>query len=135
MVETIFNEDEYKPYTEKKYNTFDFYTSTGEFNAKMFNKKFREEQRQRIKEGRDSNLEKLNETVKIRKLHDMSIGEHIFKIQNTFNDIIDDLGTGINLDIFIKDNRLFYIGLFLFLVFVIYLIIYSISAAFVRQNN
>lgn len=113
-------------------NNFDFYTSSGEFNLALFNKTFREEQLKRIAFFRNEERKRLEELNNLNppepKLHELTIGQHIINAKNTVFDIIEDLLTKpLTTDILTKNNRLFYIGIILMIVYVVYLIIDDIN--------
>lgn len=119
--------DQFTRYEDLNKNNFDYFTSSGEFNLALFNKTFREEQLKRIdfyKKLEEERLSELNKTIKPKlALHEMSIAQHIFNMKNTFFGIITDLQVEqLTTDIILKDYRLFYIGLFFVIVFIIYVI-------------
>jgi hypothetical protein len=118
--------DNARPYLQPQYNQFDFYTSSGEFNLAKFNQVFREEQIKRVDYYRKKDAEdlaKLNKEGPPKKLDQLSIGDHIIGIKNTaFNIIVDLQNEPLTIDIFTKDNRLFYLGLLMLIIFLIYLI-------------
>jgi hypothetical protein len=132
--------DQFTKYEDKTYNPIDFYTSSGEYNLSLFNKTFREEQLKRIDFFRNQELKRLqelNNQVKPKpKFTELSIGEHMIKMKDTFFGIISDLETKkFSINIFLKDYRLFYIGLFLVIVFIIFLILSNLLATANNQNT
>jgi hypothetical protein len=124
--------DQFWKYENMTYNPLDFFTSSGEFNLALFNKTFRDEQLKRMNyynEIEQKRLEELNALqVNEPDLLSMSIGEHLIQMKNTPFEIVNDLRTQpLNLEIFLKKNRLFYIGIFLILIFILYLMLNSLS--------
>uniref|UniRef100_A0A6C0LS75 Uncharacterized protein n=1 Tax=viral metagenome TaxID=1070528 RepID=A0A6C0LS75_9ZZZZ len=120
--------DQFTRYENKTYNPLDFYTSSGEFNLSLFNQAFREEQLRRIDFYRKRELERLEELNKqqIQKpnLHQLSIGQHLINIKDTFFGLIKDLeNEPLSTNTLLKNNRLFYIGLLFVIIFILYLII------------
>jgi hypothetical protein len=96
------------------------------FDIDKFNKKYDEitKTRQQLMNAREQTiLSKLNTTSFNKKLHEYTIGELAFGMKNTLFDIINDLvNLDLTIDVFIRNNRLFYIGLFInIIVLIIYL--------------
>jgi hypothetical protein len=119
--------DQFTRYEDVNKNNFDYFTSSGEFNLALFNKTFREEQLKRVafyKKLEEDRLNELNKTVKPKlALHEISVAQHIFNMKDTIFNILSDLQTQpLSMDILLKDYRLFYIGLFFVILFLIYLI-------------
>src|SRR5271154_106054 len=119
--------DQFVRFENGVYNPLYFYTSSREFNLSLFNKVFREEQLKRIAFYRNREQQRLEELNQAQppplNFAELSIGEHFIRMKNTFFDIWTDLRTKpISSQLFLIDNRLFYIGLFLVIIFVIYLI-------------
>lgn len=126
---TIFRElpDQFVRYDAQTYNPLDFYTSSGEFNLSLFNQTFREEQIKRIlfyRKQEKERLAKLAEQPSPINLNELSIGQHLIRMKNTFFDITHEMTSNkpISPQLFIKNNRLFYIGLMLLMIFFVYLI-------------
>lgn len=120
--------DQFTRYESKITNPLDFYTSSGEFNLALFNKTFREEQLKRVAFYRQEEINRLNELNARQppplKLHQQSVGDHLLKMKDSvFGLIGDSITEPINTDIFIKDNRLFYLSMLFLTIFIIYLII------------
>jgi hypothetical protein len=120
--------DQFAKYEGNQENSFDFFTSSGEFNLALFNKTFREEQLKRIAFYKKEEQKRINELNKnsrtAPKLHELNILEHMVNMKNTFFSIWSDLQTKpLNMSILTTGHRLFYIGLFFFIVFLIYLIL------------
>ena len=119
--------DQFTRYEDVNKNNFDYFTSSGEFNLALFNKTFREEQLKRVafyKKLEEDRLTELNKTNTPKlALHEMSVAQHLFNMKNTIFNIMKDIQTEpLNMDILLKDYRLFYIGLILVIIFVIFLI-------------
>lgn len=119
--------DQFTRYEDVNKNNFDYFTSSGEFNLALFNKTFREEQLKRVafyKKLEEDRLTELNKTIKPKlALHQISVAQHIFNMKDTIFNILSDLQTQpLSMDIILKDYRLFYIGLFFVILFLIYLI-------------
>jgi hypothetical protein len=96
------------------------------FDADKFNKKYDEinKNRQQLMNAREQTiLSKMNKTSFNKKLHEYTIGELAFGMKNTIFDIINDLlNLNFTIDVFTKNNRLFYVGLFInIIVLIIYL--------------
>ena len=120
--------DQFNRYESKIYNKFDFYTSSGEFNLALFNKTFREEQLKRVAFYRQEEIDRLKELDDKQppplRLHEESVGEHVLKIKDSvFGLINDSITEPISSEIFIKNNRLFYLAILFIMIFVIYLMI------------
>lgn len=121
--------DQFTRYESKIYNPMDFYTSSGEFNLALFNKTFREEQLKRVAFYRQQEIDRLTELNNQQppplRIHQETVGQHILKIKDSVFGIINDSITEpISTDIFIKNNRLFYLALLFIIIFIIYLIIH-----------
>jgi hypothetical protein len=120
--------DQFQRYEDVNKNSFDYFTSSGEFNLALFNKTFREEQLKRIafyKKLEENRIDELNKTIKAQPaLHELTVGQHILNMKNTFFNIIQDIQTEpLNLTILTKNYRLFYIGLFFVLIFITFVIL------------
>lgn len=124
--------DQFTRYESELYNPIDFYTSSGEFNLANFNKTYREEQLKRINFYRNEEIKRLREMAQWQpppSFFQLSIGEHLVRMKDSFFGTIYDLQTEpLSINIITKNNRLFYIGLFLILVFVVYLVLSSFVA-------
>jgi hypothetical protein len=119
--------DQFTKYEQNPQNAFDYFTSSGEFNLALFNKTFREEQLKRIafyKDLEEKRLKELNTEFKpMPDLHKMTVGQHLLNMKDTFFAIWQDLQTEpLNSSIILRDHRLFYIGLLLVIIFIIYVI-------------
>ena len=100
-------------------------------NSKMFDlSKFNDiftKNKEKSKESQKLNdlnkLNNLSEETKKVSLYDLPISEIVINIKNTWFNILDDiLNQDYDIDIFIKENRLFYIGItILFFAVIIYL--------------
>ena len=126
--------DQFVEYENKSYNPIDFFTNSGEFNMNLINKSYRLEQLKRmefyrkLERDRLDTLHKLN--PKIEYPLNLSIGQNLINLQNTFFGIYSDLITEpININIITKNNRMFYLGMFLIIIFIVYAIISKIQIA------
>lgn len=86
-----------------------------EFDVKAFNKAF-EEQQAKLKEEtqkqEEVTLSKMNEQPKEKSLTSLSVGEILINTKDAWFDILDDiLHYKIGWEILTKNNRLFYIGI------------------------
>lgn len=114
----------------------DKYYSNNEFDVNEFNKAFEEQQVNDNKEKEE--LDMMKKVIEKEKLHDMSLGKILINMKDEIFGILYDL-ISINyesfdtfLDIFTKNNRLFYIGLFLI---IICIFLYLISYFFHTDND
>jgi len=96
---------------------------------KKFNKTFEEEQ-EKIRDKKIKNI-KVNKK-KVKNIHDLTLGEILVNTKNTYMGIIADLLLG-NFDkgiinVFTKEDRIFYIGVSLLIIsFLIYIISFLIN--------
>jgi len=126
----VFNDlpDQFTKYEELSYNPLDYYTASGEFNLALFNKTFREDQIKRIEFYRMAEakrLEELNqEANKTTPLHLLSIGQIFINMKDAIFGICTDLSSDqpITTDILLKNNRLFYVGLLMVIIYLLYLL-------------
>ncbi len=114
----------------------DEYYSNNEFDIGEFNKNFEKQQEEEVKN--DKELEMMKKVIEKKKLHEMSFGKIFVNMKDEIFGILYDL-ISLNYDsfdsflnIFIKNNRLFYIGLFLI---IICLFLYLISNFFYREDE
>jgi hypothetical protein len=124
--------DQFTRYQNKIYNPIDFFTSSGEFNLSLFNKVFREEQLKRMafyKQQEIARLNKLNyETPETLPLDKMSVGEHLLNMKKSIFDIWYDLQSKpIDSKLITKNNRMFYVGLFIVVIIIIWLILKQLA--------
>jgi len=124
--------DQFTEYENKSYNPIDFLTNSGEFNLNLINKSFRLEQLKRMKFFRQRELERLETEAKLNPqpipLTQLTIGQHLVGFQNMFYGIVSDLtDKPINSEILTKNNRLFYLGIFFLMIFIIYAILSRIQ--------
>ena len=120
--------DQFTKYENQISNPFDYFTSTGEFNLALFNQRFRQEQLKRIAFYRNEELKRLKElnskTPDHLQLHKLSVEQHIFNMKKTLFDVWNDICTkDITVSIITRDNRIFYIGMFLVFVFILWLVL------------
>ena len=102
------------------------YYSNNEFNINKFNKEFEETQ---TEENIEDDLTELNKEITKKKLHDIRLGSILSNMkEEVFGTLYDMLSFNYEnsySEIFTKNNRLFYIGLFLIMICIIlYLISY-----------
>lgn len=120
-------EDQYTPYEEPTYNPLDFYSGSGEFNLALFNKVYREEQRRKqayFRELEEQRLRELNKEPPPPKLHQLAIGQHLINMKESFIGLIYDFQSEpLSPELFLKQNRLFYLGLLLLIFYILYLVI------------
>lgn len=119
--------DQFVEYENRSYNPIDFLTNSGEFNIDLINKSYRLEQLKRMEFFRQKERERLETASKLYSvpipLTQLTIGQHLIGFQNTFYGITYDLidsDKPINFEIVTKDHRLFYLGIFFLLIFLIY---------------
>jgi hypothetical protein len=125
--------DQFARYESKTYNPFDFYTSSAQFNLSNINQHYREEQLKRLQFYRDKErqrMQDLNDSIQTTpSLTSLTLGQHLTNLKNTFFGIGHDLTKeGFKTNVFTKDNRLFYLGIFLLLIYLLYLILSNIFA-------
>ena len=121
----------------------DKYYSNNEFDISKFNSAF--EDKQDFKEN-DKELDTMKKVIEKEQLHDMSLGKILVNMKDEIFGILYDIIT-INfnssdtfIEIFTKNNRLFYIGLFLiiiciFLYIISYLFYYPKPEHNIVKNN
>ncbi len=113
-------------------------TTNNDFNPAKFNKAFDEDKAKKkieIEKTEKERLAKLNKPDVNKPLYQLSVGEIIIGVKNTFFDIIDDLFLGkYDLQIFTKDNRLFFIGITC-LLFSVILYLYDYFTNTKTRNN
>jgi hypothetical protein len=123
--------DQYSQYENIGSNPLDFYTGNGEFNLALFNQVFRDQQKSKTsfyEELEKKRLSRLSQIKYEKKLHEYTIGDHLFRIKNAFLGTIEDLQKEeLPSNIFTKDNRLFYLGIMLVIFVLIYLIIHYLA--------
>lgn len=103
------------------------------FDVRAFNKLFEDAQIARYNEQQEKELNELNKKTiiepTVKKIHNLTIAELLLNIFDTIKDILDDLiyfrfdSPTDFLNIFIKNNRIFYIGIIiLFISFIFYIL-------------
>lgn len=107
----------------------DSYYSNNEFDVGEFNKAFESAQKMKVDEENDEELDLLSQEIEKEKLHNMTFGNIFINMkEEVFGTIYDLLSFNYDnsiLEIFSKNNRLFYLGIFLILLcFVLYIISY-----------
>lgn len=120
--------DQFWQYDNMNYNPLDFFTASGDFNLALFNKTYRDEQLRRMNYYNDLEKKRLEELNALQEkqpdLLGLTIGEHLIKMKDAPFQIYNDLVTQpINSDILLKNNRLFYIGLFFIMIMILYVIL------------
>lgn len=61
-------------------------------------------------------------------LYQLTVGQHLRNMKNTIFDVWNDsMHEGFNRIFFTKKNRLFYIGLFLLIIFILYLMLLNLT--------
>ncbi|XWV24919.1 putative ORFan [Tupanvirus deep ocean] len=61
----------------------------------------------------------------------LTVGQYLINMKNAIFGIGTDLASqGFHIDIFTKDNRLFYLGLFLIIIFIVYLFILNLATCY-----
>lgn len=99
-----------------------------EFDIAEFNKKFEQVMDERKKETENEEKNKLkkleSETEKKKTPYNQTIGEILIGIKDTFIDIVHDILNGeFDSDLLLKKHRLYYIGISILLIVVIYSIL------------
>lgn len=109
------------------------YYVDGRFNSDKFTKDFRSKQDAdkllaHIKEGEKLDALDKKEIKPGKKLHELTIYSHLIAFKNTFFGIIYDLALfNSPVQTFTKEDRLFYIGLMLVIVVIIYALLTMIN--------
>lgn len=101
-------------------------TREDDFDLQKFNLNFEKEKERRFEEiskKQQEKLDLLNKEPDQKSVYKYSIGEIFIGIKDSWFDILDDiLQEGIKPDIFIKKNRLYFIGMtFVILVSILYI--------------
>ena len=108
-----------------------------------FNSKFEEDQQQRkmeIVRMEKEKLRRMNKKLKVKNIHDLTLGEILVNTKNAYLDIIIELLSfdykdGIS-TIFTKENRIFYIGVsLLILSFFIYILSFIFDSGDTNNKN
>ena len=112
----------------------DNYYDNNNFDLEKFNKRFKQlqnEEKENEKLEREAYLKTLDKKEKIKKITDLSVGDILTNTKNEVLDLIYEIisfefeGFDGFIDLFIKNNRLFYVGLFMLLICcILYLISY-----------
>jgi len=107
---------------------FDFLVSSADYNMFNFDTEYRRDQLQRMAHFR--RLEEQQQAQIARdhpddpSLLSLPVSQHLENMKETVSGTIDDLqNKKVNMDTFTKDNRLFYIGLILIILYILFLII------------
>lgn len=123
--------NQFTPYYELDQNPLDFYSSTGRFDLSLFDVELTREKLQRMKYYQKKELENLEKIKKEYQpnpsLLSLPVSTHIENMNNAFTGTVKDLeNKKFNFETLTKDNRLFYLGLILILIYIFYLIISSL---------
>ena len=119
----------------------DNYYDNNNFDLEKFNKRFKKlqnEDKEEEKLERESYLKTLEKKEKIKKITDLSVGDILTNTKNEVLDLIYEIisfefeGFDGFIDLFIKNNRLFYVGLFMLLMCCI---LYFISYIFFYPSD
>jgi hypothetical protein len=90
-----------------------------QFDITEFNAAFEEMLKKQQEEGKKKeaeDLSQLNATFRPKRVHELTIGELLVNMKDAIFDTIDDLlGFDFSVETFTKNNRLFYLGLFVVL--------------------
>lgn len=118
--------DQFVEYESKAYNPFYFFTNSGEFNLNEINKSYRLEQIKRMKFFKQLEEKRLANTPKPKaSISELSLAENIklfrLSLLGMWSDIITQ--KTLNQSILTKDNRMFYLGILLIVMFLFYLLI------------
>jgi|688.fasta_scaffold858094_1 hypothetical protein len=105
---------------------------SGKFDIDKFNRDFdqyKDQRKEEMRERIDKKISELNKPVEQVALYDLSIGQIMINMKDAIFNIIDDLlNFKISKNVFIKQNRLFYIGIFIILIAIIlYLYMFFIN--------
>lgn len=74
-------------------------------------------------------------TIKQQSLTKLTVEQYLINMKNTIFGIIDDIKLHkFNKKIFAKNDRLFYIGLFLVIIFIVYLFIMNFATCFNKNR-
>ncbi len=124
--------DQFVEYESKSYNPFYFFTSSGEFNLNEINKSYRLEQIKRMQFFKELEEKRLAEMYRLNppipNLGELSIDQHMRGLQSTFFGIVSDLeNKPIDTKILTTNHRLFYLGIFCLIIFMLYLILNQFS--------
>ena len=112
----------------------DNYYDNNNFDLEKFNKRFKQlqnENKEKENLEREAYLKTLDKKETIKKITDLSVGDILTNTKNEVLDLIYEIisfefeGFDGFIDLFIKNNRLFYVGLFMLLICcILYLISY-----------
>ena len=98
------------------------YDSGKKFDVKEFNVKFEQEKERTKTVGKtldEQRLAKLNKPPPKKQIYELSIGEIIINIKDAWFEILDDLlQQDFTLETLTRNNRLFYIGLTIIIIFI-----------------
>lgn len=94
-----------------------------EFNLAEFNKAYELAQKKKEldrQEFEDNVLKELNKPKPKKELYELGIVEIFIRTKDSIFDLLDDLLQGdLNYNTFLKDNRMFFLGLFIILLVII----------------
>ena len=107
-----------------------------DFDIAAFNKKFEQIMEMRKKEATAENKKKLDElsrkaAIPEKSKYDESVGEIMLGIKKTITDIIKELFDGkIDSSVITKDHRMYYIGIMVIIIVIIYSIVNVLNQAY-----
>jgi hypothetical protein len=110
------------------HSPLDFFVSSADYNMFNFDTEYRRDQLQRMVYFRGLEQERQKQIAKDHAedpgLLSLPVSQHLENMKDTVSGTIDDLqNNGVTMNTFTKDNRLFYIGLILIILYVLFLII------------
>lgn len=120
--------DQFTRFEKNTYNPFDFYTSSADYNLFLINNTYREEQLKRIQFYRQKELDNIKKKSSVTKpkqlpLTQLSLNQHLINFKASIFGVLHDwTNDGITLGALFKNNRAFYLGISLVMLFVLFLI-------------
>lgn len=103
-------------------NKEDVFTDN-KFDLDLFNKRYEDVRKRRqdiFTDLQEDRISELNISKSIKKLHQFTVGELLFKMKDAMFGLLQDLlRLQFTKDTFLKQNRLFYIGLFILVILLI----------------
>lgn len=143
----LLNTGEYKKDTDGSYLTIyhkmdpktgKYVFDNTKFNNKRFNEIFNSYTENAIKNrNRDINANNTNNKSQYKPFYQLNLLEIVLELKNTMFSILDDiLGGNMTLDIILKENRLFYVGLtILIIAIILYIYDYAIDPTNTMANS
>lgn len=116
-------------------NTGKYVIDLTKFNSKLFNDKYKsyiddvKKRNQDVKNLIDTDNININNEIKYKPFYQLNLLEITLELKNTLFAILDDILLGnMSLDIILKENRLFYVGLtILIIAIILYIYDYAIN--------